>query len=173
MTYAITIYDHSPDNSSRFTLGTSGTNPLFVIGLNPSTADDKKPDLTISKVIGFANRHGCDSFVLFNLYPQRTPYPDNLHATFDSNLHNENVSRILTALQERDNISFLAAWGATITVRQFFKKCLADIFAQTKNKNVKWLTIGLTKSGHPRHPSRAGYCTLTDFNIENYLKQIN
>jgi hypothetical protein len=106
---------------------------------------------------------------MFNLYPQRTPYPDNLPATLDSNLHNENISHILTTLQNCDNISFLAAWGETILIRQFFKKCLMDIFAQTKNKNVKWLTIGLTKSGHPRHASRAGYCTLTDFNIENYL----
>lgn len=172
MKYDISIYDHSADNLSRFALGTNGTKPLFVIGLNPSTADDKKSDLTISKVIGFANRHGCDSFVMFNLYPQRATYPDKLPATVDSNLHNENISHILTALQDRDNISILAAWGETITVRQFFKKCLADIFAQTKNKNVKWLTIGLTKSGHPRHPSRAGYCTLTDFNIENYLTTI-
>jgi len=171
MTYDITIYEPTTTSPEfRFTLGTRGTKPLFVIGLNPSTADDKKPDPTITKVMGFTTRYSCDSFVMLNLYAQRTPNPDKLHSTFDDNLHRENISHILTTLEKHNQVSILASWGETITVRNYLKKCLADIISATKNKNVNWLKIGeLTQSGHPRHPSRAAYLGLTDFDIEKYL----
>ena len=55
--YHVDIYKVNDDNSLRFVLGTKGLKPLIVLGLNPSTADDCKPDLTISKIIGFANRN--------------------------------------------------------------------------------------------------------------------
>ena len=66
MTYDIKIYSNGPDNKSRFTLGTTGKNPLCVIGLNPSTADETTPDLTIKKVMIFAEQSGFDSFIMFN-----------------------------------------------------------------------------------------------------------
>lgn len=52
MEYKITHYKINSNNTCRFVLGSSGQKPLFVIGLNPSTADDKKPDRTIRRVIG-------------------------------------------------------------------------------------------------------------------------
>ena len=52
------IYHRNTNNSCRYALGISGKNPLFVVGLNPSTADDQKPDQTIKKVMGFAQRNG-------------------------------------------------------------------------------------------------------------------
>jgi hypothetical protein len=171
MTYNVKIYDISPDNLSRFSLGTNGTNPLFVIGLNPSTADDKIPDRTIKKVMTFAENGGFDSFIMLNLYAQRTPYPDNVHDKIDSSLHRENVNKIVALLQFYDNPTILASWGQTIKIRSFFIDCLKDIYEATKKQNINWLKIGdLTVSRHPRHPSRAPYkLGLTNFDMIEYL----
>ncbi len=77
--------------------------------------------------------------------------------------------RFDTVLEKYESVSIMAAWGETIRTREYFKKCLVDIFDSTKNKKINWLTIGFTQSGHPRHPSRAAYIGLTDFDIEKYL----
>jgi hypothetical protein len=174
MKYDIKIYEPTKTNPNfRYTLGTEGSKPLFVIGLNPSTADDKEPDQTMRRVSGYAERHGCDSFIMFNLYAQRTPYPKNLPTTFDNQLHSDNVFHIKATLDRFDDISILAAWGGDITIRSYLKKCLTEIFRNTNNKNIKWLKIGdMTQSGHPRHPSRGAYLKLTDFDIDSYLKTI-
>jgi hypothetical protein len=171
MNYDIAIYEPTVTNPDfRFSLGTYGEKPLFVIGLNPSTADDKKPDRTITKVMGFATNYDCDSFIMLNLYAQRTPNPDVLHKEIDEQLHTQNLSYILTALEKYNAISILASWGVRITIRNYLRECLLDIYNETKNKNINWLKIGeLTRDGHPRHPSRGAYLELTGFNIENYL----
>ncbi len=68
----------SADRRYRFWLTRSGLcaiGPLFQsemavwvsIGLNPSTADDEKPDPTISTEMAFARHHGCDLLVKVNL----------------------------------------------------------------------------------------------------------
>lgn len=176
MYYKPEIYANNSDNSCRFILGTLGQRPLYVIGLNPSTADDKKADQTIIKVIGFANRHGFDSFIMLNLYPKRTPYPDKLDKALDQGLLLQNINEILKITKKTKDPSFLAAWGETIRVRDYFVTCLRDLVDATKkNKNIKWLKIGdLTQSGHPRHPSRPAYrLGLTDFDIDDYLTTLN
>lgn len=118
--------------------------------------------------MGYAVKNGYDSFAMLNLYPQRTPDPDRLHPILDTQLHHDNIYHILTTLN--DNACVLAAWGETITVRDYFKECLADLYKVTKDKKIQWLKIGeLTASGHPRHPSRAAYCELTSFDIDRYL----
>jgi hypothetical protein len=172
MIYNIKLYDITPDNHSRFTLGTFGAKPLCVIGLNPSTADDKIPDLTIKKVMTFAEQAGFDSFVMFNLYAQRTPYPEKVHDKIDNSLHKENIDKIVSTLSQHKNPTILAGWGQTIKVKPFFIDCLNDIYNSTKNQNISWLKIGdLTTSKHPRHPSRAAYkLGLTTFDIKNYLE---
>lgn len=172
MKYQIDIYQNNPDNSARFALGTVGKNPLFVIGLNPSTADDKKPDMTITKIRNFAEKANFDGFIMLNLYPQRTPFPDQLHSELNTALHQENVQHILQCLKGYEHCSILAAWGATLAVRLYVSQCLTEIKTAMNPLNVTWLKIGdLTQGGHPRHPSRAAYALgLTPFDIASYLK---
>lgn len=59
------------DDKVRYVLKKQGHNPLFVLGVNPSTADDVKSDHTITRVCGFAERMGFDSFIMINVYPLR------------------------------------------------------------------------------------------------------
>jgi len=84
------IYEQSTDNSARFVLGTVGENPLVCVGVNPSTAAPGTPDLTVSKVMGFASRNGFDSWVMLNLYPQRSADPKGMHLASDPVLKAEN-----------------------------------------------------------------------------------
>ena len=62
MNYNIDKYIKNEDNSARFVLGMDSRNPLFVIGVNPSTADDRKPDATIRRIMGYAQRNEFDGF---------------------------------------------------------------------------------------------------------------
>lgn len=68
----------SADQKYRFWLTRTGMceiGPLFPcdspawvsIGINPSVADDTRPDPTISTEMGFARHHGCDLLVKVNL----------------------------------------------------------------------------------------------------------
>jgi hypothetical protein len=43
--------------------------------LNPSDADDKEDDRTISRLIEFSRNWGYSGFVVVNLYPYRSPKP--------------------------------------------------------------------------------------------------
>ena len=53
MEYKIDVYEIDENNLNRFALGRLSRKTLFVFGVNPSTADDKSPDRTIRKVMGF------------------------------------------------------------------------------------------------------------------------
>lgn len=70
--YEIDIYQCTDQDDARFTLGRRGKKNLLVIGLNPSKADEQKPDPTLRRVLGYASRNGFDGFVDEPL--RRTPY---------------------------------------------------------------------------------------------------
>jgi len=174
MEYSISLYKINQDNTARFALGNKTGKPLIVIGLNPSTADDRKADPTIRKVMGFAEGSGFDSFIMLNLYPQRTPNPDELHYELDTDIMQENLVAIKSVLEEISDPVFLASWGETIKIRKYFKECIKQIHELTKDKNVKWMKIGnLTKTGHPRHPLYPAYALgLSDFDIKKYIEKL-
>lgn len=112
------IYKHSMDNSARFVLGTEGENPLVCVGVNPSTAAPGEPDRTISKVMAFASRNGFDSWVMLNLYPQRSTDPKGMHLAYSSELKAENQRQIAELIDGRQ-LTLLAAWGALIRLRPY------------------------------------------------------
>ena len=71
------------ENTHRYVLASKGIKPLVVIGVNPSTANEHKPDPTIRKVMGFAERNKYDSFVMLNLYAQRSTDFKGVHRERD------------------------------------------------------------------------------------------
>jgi hypothetical protein len=175
MEYAINLYKNNQDNTARYVLGNPLNKPLIALGLNPSEADEKTPDPTIRKVIGFAERNGFDSFIMLNLYPQRTPYPKKLHTNIVDELAEENMKQIDLILSNISNPVILACWGDTIGIRRYFKQCIKQIHDVAKDKNAQWLKIGdPTRSGHPRHPLYAAYhLGLTTFEVEQYITMGN
>ncbi len=154
----------------RFVLEKPGKRQLVVIGVNPSTADDKVADRTMTKVMGFAERNGFDGFVMLNLYPQRCTSPEDLDKELNTGLHKRNLKEIRNAISEMEQPVVLVAFGDTIRKRHYLKDCFSDIVNVVKESKPQWKQIGLsTASGNPRHPSRASYGEFSDFNVEQYL----
>lgn len=167
------LYENNADNSARFVLGKVGVNPLVCVGVNPSTAAPEDPDLTVRKVMGFSGRNGFDSWVMLNLYPQRSTDPKGMHLVADPALQSEN-ERHIAALVAGRPLTLLAAWGGLIMARSYLPGMLAGIEAMTDASGCDWLSIGdLLASGHPRHPSRAGYALpLQSFDVREYLRRL-
>lgn len=175
MDYAPDIYLRNTKNTQRYALGQSGKRMLCAVGLNPSTADDQKPDQTLSKLMGFARRNGFDGFLMLNLYPQRTPYPQKLHKGAQKKLLQDNFRQIQNVLEGLSDGAFLAAWGGDIQLRPYLPKSLAVLYPLSADLGLPWLRIGdFTKAGHPRHPSRAAYrLGLQAFDVEKYLEDLS
>lgn len=167
------IYEHTLDDSARFVLGTVGENPLICVGVNPSTATPGVPDLTVSKVMGFASRNGYDSWAMLNLYPQRSTDPTGMHHAVSAELQAENERQIAAFIDGRP-LTLLAAWGELIATRPYLSRMLEGIVAVTDASECDWVSIGeFLKSGHPRHPSRAAYAQpLRRFDMEQYLTRL-
>ena len=67
------------EKTHRYVLASRCAKPLVVIGVNPSTANEKYPDPTVRKVMGFAELNNYDGFVMLNLYAQRSTNFKGVH----------------------------------------------------------------------------------------------
>lgn len=162
-------YEHTPDDSARFVLGTVGENPLVCFGINPSTAVPNAPDRTVGRVIRFAAANGFDSWTMLNVYPQISTDPKGMHLEHDPNLKAENEHHITRMVEGKPTL--LAAWGVLITSRPYLRSLLADILQITTAAGAQWVSLGEpTKDGHPRHPLYLSADTpLAPFDVERYL----
>ena len=166
------LYENFKNDSSRFILGKNGTKKLFIIGLNPSTANKEKSDTTVAKVQKVAQNNDYDGFVMANLYPLRSTDPKGLPENEDEELLNLNIQKIIQLAKEEDEPIFLAAWGEDILSRKYLLKSLKELNKEINKINGRWIHYGdLTKYKHPRHPSRLSYkWKFSDFNMDDYLK---
>ncbi len=153
--YAPTVHETSPGGGARFALGRPGRRTLWFVGLNPSTADAEAPDPTLRKVLGFAERAGFDGWMVLNLYPQRTPYPDALHRRPHGPWRAANRAAWaawFARMGEGDRA--WAAWGAGIEARPWLAAERDALLAL----HGDWHAAGPpTRHGHPRHPARLAY----------------
>jgi len=155
----------------RFALLKEGEQMLYVFGVNPSTATDTKPDPTMQKVIGFAERNGFDGFAMMNLYPLRSTNPNALPKAIDEELHQKNLVEINEVMGNKSNPVVLFAFGNAISAAPYLKGCLRDIVTMLQPLCPQWKQIGNpTKWGNPRHPLYARYVPLENFDVEAYLK---
>jgi len=93
------IYECNNHDSSRFLLGKKGSKPLIIIGLNPSTANQVKSDVTVAKVETVCLNNGYNGFVMANLYPVRSTNPRDLPERCDESLFNENIEHIIKVIK--------------------------------------------------------------------------
>lgn len=157
----------------RYLLKKEGSKPLVVIGVNPSTANDDRPDATMTRVLGIAERNGYDGFIMLNLYPQRSVKPASLSREFDAAIHEENLRQIKDALSGIDRPDVLLAFGDNIGIRPYLKNCLRDIVATITDHNPHWLQLGTpTGNGNPRHPLFGCNRDLEEFDMNGYLTTI-
>lgn len=141
----------------RYILGTKGKNPLICIGINPSTAAPDDLDNTLKSVERIAHFNGYDSFIMFNVYPQRATNPDDMDKEFNRPLHTQNMEafrHILSLYKDGNKPSVWAAWGTVIEKRDYLKSCVREMVTIGEEYGACWYTAGIRSKakGHPHHP---------------------
>lgn len=161
------------DEHVRYSLTNKGDNTLIVFGINPSTADKNKPDPTMRRVMGFAERYGFDSFVMLNVYPLRATNPAALPQECDAAIHTANIREIVSVVSSHPEASILLAYSGNINSRKYLRPCLRDIIDALKPYNPKYFQIGtaLNRDGSPKHPLMAPYSSaMTPCDIDKQIQ---
>jgi len=152
------LYKCNDEDTSRYILGKEGSKKLFVIGLNPSTANKEKSDTTVAKVEKVASNNSFDGFVMANLYPHRSTDPNGLPVAKDEEEFKRNLDHIVMLARLESNPTFWAAWGGDIDLRSYLAESFKELDSIVKDLNGSWVNYGeLRNDGHPRHPSRLSY----------------
>lgn len=137
----------------RYVLGTKGEKPLICIGVNPSTAEPDHLDNTLKSVERIALGNGYDSFIMFNVYPQRATRPQDMARERDERLHRANMEAFEYILGLSKEPTVWAAWGNIIEMRPYLKGCVQDMIAAGERHGARWVTAGKRSAkGHPHHP---------------------
>lgn len=137
----------------RYVLGTKGEKPLICIGVNPSTAEPDHLDNTLKSVERIALGNGYDSFIMFNVYPQRATRPQDMARERDERLHRANMEAFEYILGLSKEPTVWAAWGNIIEMRPYLKGCVQDMIAAGEQHGARWVTAGKRSvKGHPHHP---------------------
>jgi hypothetical protein len=166
---------------NRYALGKKGNKPLLFIGINPSRATITKDgifidDQTIRRIENISIKNNYDSWIMLNIYPQRTPKTQYLHRqnNFNEKIHYENLSVINIFTNKYSVIN--AAWGFNIMKRQYLLNiCFRGIVEKIKWENYEWYCNGITNENdyHPRHSSRIRTDDeiITKFCMEKYVNK--
>lgn len=153
------------NNKTRYALIQEGQKTIFVIGLNPSTANESSPDPTMQFTMRIAEYNGYDGFIMLNLYPLRATKPKDLPKDCDIELHKQNLYEIENLLKSRENVDVWLAFGNGICKRKYLSSCFEDILKLLEKYDAHLFYINnLTKAGYPPHPlyQKANY-------FKNYL----
>lgn len=158
----------------RYILGINGDKTIVTIGINPSTAEPDSLDNTIKSVERIALKNGFDSYIMCNVYAQRSTEPSRMDKCFNRMLHQENINAIRWLFEQiKETPIIWAAWGASIERRKYLKNCLNDIVELSKEFNAKWVSAGELKKGHPHHPLylKKNTCFI-DFDVDRYIDDL-
>ena len=96
----------------RYVLGRPGHRPLVCIGINPSTAQPGALDPTVKSVERLAASNGFDSWIMFNVYPQRATDPNDMDLVPDRALCDENLRWLAAVLAQTQPTMWAADGGA-------------------------------------------------------------
>jgi hypothetical protein len=141
----------SADGKYRYKLGrywSPKAPPVVWIMLNPSTADAVENDPTIRRCVSFAKRWGFGGIEVYNLFALRSPDPITIGTAIDP-VGPDNDSWLRAASQSGRRI--IAAWGSCQSHLQTIRASQV-IKILRRGAGPAPATLGLTKSGQPRHP---------------------
>lgn len=146
------LYEKNDNNTSRYVLGTVGNRPLVCIGINPSTAEPNKLDHTLQSVARISEANGFDSWIMLNIYPQRSTDPNGIDIHRKHSICEVNLVHIEKILKEY-NPTIWAAWGVNIIKRPYLINCLHEIANLADGYDCRWVEFGnRSMDGHPHHP---------------------
>lgn len=143
----------SPCRTYRYALWRTWTvsndAPLVVVGLNPSTADERTDDPTIRRCIGFAKDWGFTGLLMLNLFALRSTDPDALlGCPLPAIVGADNDQELERWAKGR---TVLCAWGAWCATTSLVARpqAVTQLLAGVARELV---CLGRTKAGAPRHP---------------------
>ena len=113
--------------------------------LNPSTADEKEDDRTITRCIDFARRWGFQGLLVVNLFAFRATKPAILKRATDP-VGKENDAYLRKAAKEAD--LFVCAWGTNGKHQERDRAVLSML----REKGVDLHCLVTTVTGFPGHP---------------------
>ena len=114
---------------------------VLFVGLNPSTADEKTDDATLTRCINFAKAWGYGGVCMSNLFAFRATQPLDMKAASDP-IGKDNNSWLKTLAKNAGIV--VAAWGndgAYLNRSTDVKKVLLNLHY-----------LKMNKSGEPAHP---------------------
>lgn len=120
---------------------------LFVM-LNPSTADADQDDPTIRRCVDFAQRWGCGSLTVLNLFAYRATHPADLLQA-DDPVGPENEHWLQTFVPFADYI--VCAWGVTGGYRDQ-DRTVMRVLDKCRTSGTPTTCLMETKDGYPAHP---------------------
>ena len=123
---------------------------MVCCGLNPSIADEERPDPTITRVIKLARRELCRWLIMVNAYPYVATDPKDLERchVFDRDGEpGQNMEHMLAALLTVDLCGgvVLAAWGAHHLAGDTCRPLVHAAFSGAQ-------CLAINKDGSPKHP---------------------
>lgn len=153
-------YELTRDLPGRWAGGNAPPPVMCFVMLNPSTADGTQDDPTIRRCKSFAEREGCRTLEVVNLYAYRATKPKDLWDAAAAGIDAvgpENATWVDRAIRLRSLGAncLVAAWGANVepSAVEWFAALVAA-FARTRTAYdpPRVWCLGRTKGGQPRHP---------------------
>lgn len=145
--------EYSPCETYRYALtrvwDASGARMLFVM-LNPSTATEAQNDPTVERCERRARAMGCGALRVCNIFAYRATDPRVMRAAADP-VGPSNDAAILDGAAWAGRI--VCAWGAHGAYLDR-GPMVARLLRAT---GQQLLHLGLSRTGHPRHPLYIGY----------------
>ena len=150
--------------------GPGGPAPAGVHRHQPQHRSARCAGPTLKSVERLANANGFDSWIMFNVYPQRATDPNDMDRVPDRALCDENLRWLRAVLAETEPTMW-AAWGTLIEKRDYLPGLMREMVALTRERDIPWVTFGKrSKKGHPHHPLYLRKdSTPEPFDVENYL----
>lgn len=131
--------------------------PLIAILLNPSTADGRKPDQTLSKFTSYAKLWRCGGLIIVNLWTHRARDPADMIAAIrrgepQDPRADEAIGDALDMVSNDPNTTLLVGWGRRVEDVPGGAQRVAEVVAMVKARGLQMMALAVTHAGHPVHP---------------------
>jgi hypothetical protein len=130
--------------------------PMVFVMINPSTADESKPDKTVSKCISIAENNGCTDIYVVNLFPLRTKDVKEVNKYLETvpsseyNPFNEENYRHIESVLSLMNATIVLAWGKYDKIK--YTRIQASLFLKKYINKYEFNCLGFNADFSPKHP---------------------
>ncbi len=134
-----------------------GDGPVISLGMvNPSLADGRKNDPTMTKVDGFATRLGASKVIVWNPFARIAKDVRDLRHV-DDPIGPENDAYIAQAVKGAD--IHIVGWGPLAKLPKPLRNRWRSVVDVLNDVGAKPMCWGTAQDGHPRHPLMLAYAT--------------